>query len=126
MKTSLLALTAAACFAALPAFAGAGHDHGPKHGGIVRDAGSLTLELVARADSLTLHVTDHDKPVATAGAKAQVTLYSGSEKSPLALEPTGENRMAAKGSLKVGVGVRAALTVELPGHKLVKTTFNLK
>jgi hypothetical protein len=113
-------------FFAHGALAGAGHDHGPRHGGSVRDAGKLTLELVAKSDSLTLHVTDHDKPVATAGAKAQVTLYGGSEKTVVSLEPAGDNRMAAKGDFKVGVGVRAALTLELPGRPIAKTSINLR
>jgi hypothetical protein len=126
MKHILTTLCCAAALASPFALAGSGHDHGPRHGGIVRDAGKLTLELVAKADSLTLHVTDHDKPVATAGAKAQVTLYGGSEKTVVPLEPAGDNRMAAKGSFKVGVGVRAALVFELPGKPAVKANFNLK
>lgn len=126
MKHALIILCSAAAFAAPLVHAGAGHDHGPKHGGIVRDAGKLTFELMAKADALTLHVTDHDKPVATDGAKAQVTFYSGSEKTVVALEPAGENRMAAKGSFKVGVGVRAALAITLPGKAESKVTFNLK
>lgn len=43
-----------------------------------------------------------------------------------ALEAAGENRMAAKGSFKVGVGVRAALAITLPGKPEAKATFNLK
>lgn len=126
MKHILTTLCCAAALASPLAQAGAGHDHGPKHGGIVRDAGKLTFELVARADALTLHVTDHGKPLATTGAQAQVTLYGGSEKTVVILEPAGENRMAATGSFKVGVGVRAALAITLPGKPETKATFNLK
>jgi hypothetical protein len=126
MKNALMTLCCTAMLASPFVHAGAGHDHGPKHGGIVRDAGKLTFELVARADVLTLHVTDHDKPVATDGAKAQVTLYGGSEKNVVSLDPAGENRMAAKGSFKVGVGVRAALAITLPGKAEAKVAFNLK
>lgn len=126
MKTTLITLLGSACLMTTPALAGAGHDHGPKHGGIVRDAGTLTFELVAKSDVLTLHVTDHGKPVATAGGKAQVTLHSSAGKIDSVLEPVGENRMAAKGSFKVGVGVRAVLTVELPGSPAAKANFNLK
>lgn len=126
MKTLPLVLLCASCLFGTGALAGAGHDHGAKHGGMVRDAGTLTFELVAKSDVLTLHVTDHGKPVATAGGKAQVTLHSGAGKTDAVLEPVGENRMAAKGSFKVGVGVRAALTVELPGSPAAKANFNLK
>lgn len=126
MKYTLMTLCCAAALASPLAQAGAGHDHGPQHGGIVRDAGKLTLELVAKSDALTLHVSDHGKPLAIDGAKAQLTLYSGSEKIAVALEPAGENRMTAKGGFKVGVGVRAALVVELPGRPAAKANFNLK
>ncbi len=108
------------------ALAGTGHDHGPKHGGVAREVKSITYELVARGDSLTLHVSDHGKPVSTAGAKAEVALYTGNEKTVVALEPAGDNRMAATGSFKVGVGVRAALSVTLAGKPQARANYNLK
>lgn len=123
MKPVLLVLFLS-CLA--PAFAGPGPDHGPKHGGIVREVGAVSYELVAKADSLTLHVSDHGKPIATEGAKATLTLYAGNNKTVVALEPAGENRMAAKGSFRVGVGVRAALSVTLAGKPEAKASFNLK
>ena len=126
MKKTLCALFCSTCLLAPAAFAGAGHDHGPRHGGSVREVGNIGYELVAKADSLTLYVFDHGKPLATAGAKARVTLYSGSAKTEVTLEPAGENRLAAQGNFKVGVGVRAALAITLPGRSEAKATFNLK
>ncbi len=124
--TALAALLAACALTALPARAGPGHDHSPQHGGIVRDAGQLTLELVARPDALILHVSDHNKPVATGGARGTATLYGGSGKVVVELLPAGANRMEARGSFKVGVGVRAAVALALPGKAETKATFNLK
>jgi len=126
MKRKLVVLLCAINLVATAAHAGAGHDHGPRHGGVVREVGTLSYELVARPDTLTLFVSDHGKPVPTAGGKAQVTLYGGNNKTVVALEPAGENRMVAKGAFKVGVGVRAALTVQVPGRSEAKTTFNLR
>lgn len=126
MNKTLLALCCSASLLASGAFAGAGHDHGPKHGGLVREVGNVTFELVAKADSLTLFVADHGKPLATDGAKAQLTLHASNGKTVVTLEPAGENRLAAKGSFKVGVGVRAALAITLPGKSEAKATFNLK
>lgn len=103
------------------------HEHQPRHGGIVSEVGENNYELVARADSLTLHVADHDgKPVATQGARAEVVLHGGSGKIAVPLQPAGENRMTAQGSYKVGVGVRAALKVTLPGRAETRATFRLK
>jgi hypothetical protein len=126
MKKLLIAFLGAGTLVTTPLHAGAGHDHGPKHGGVVREVGSVTYELVAKSDALTVHVSDHGKPIATAGAKAEVTLYAGNDKTVVSLEPAGDNHMVAKGSFKIGVGVRAALTVTLAGKAEAKANFNLK
>ncbi len=127
MKSLLLSLAAAATlFAAAPTLAGAGHDHGPKYGGVVRELHSVAYELVAKPDSLTLYVNDHGKPISTQGASAEAVIYAGNVKTTVKLAPAGENRMMAKGSFKVGVGVRVVLTATLAGKVPAKTTFKLK
>ncbi|WP_018078673.1 hypothetical protein [Thiobacillus denitrificans] len=130
MKTFPLSLLAAATLAATlnttPAFAGAGHDHGPKYGGVVRELHNIAYELVAKPDGLTLYVSGHGKAIPTQGATAEAVIYAGSGKTSVKLEPAGENRMVAKGAFQVGVGVRAVLTVSLPGKTPAKATFNLK
>ena len=130
MKSSIFSLCAAAGLAAAlnasPALAGAGHDHGPKYGGVVREVRNVAYELVAKPDSLTLYVSDHGKPIATQGAQAEAIIYAGNEKTAAKLEPAGENRMVAKGSFRVGVGVRVVLTTTLPGKTPAKAAFNLK
>ena len=130
MKSSVLSLFAAAALAAAlnvaTAIAGAGHDHGPKYGGVVRELHNVAYELVAKPDSLTLYVSDHGKPIATQGATAEAVIYAGNDKITVKLEPAGDNRMMAKGSFKVGVGVRVMLTATLAGKSPVKTTFKLK
>ncbi len=124
MKKILFALLVS--LAAPLALAGAGHDHGPKYGGVVREAGNLSYELVAKADALTLYVADHGKPMSTQGATAEATLYAGNDKQTVALVPAGENKLSAQGSFKTGVGVRAAVTVTLTGKPAQKLTFKLK
>ncbi len=130
MQSSILSLFAAVAFAAwlnIPsALAGAGHDHGPRYGGVVREVHHVAYELVAKPDSLTLYLTDHGKPVATQGATAEADIYAGNDKTTVKLEPAGDNRMAAKGSFKVGVGVRVMLKASLPGKTPAKASFNLK
>lgn len=130
MKSSLLSLFAVAAMAAslnaAPALAGAGHDHGPKYGGVVREFHNVAYELVAKPDSLTVYVSDHGKPIPTQGGTAEAVIYAGNDKTTVKLEPAGDNRMVAKGSFKVGVGVRVVLTATLPGKTPAKATFNLK
>ena len=103
-----------------------GHDHKPLHGGILAAAANLDFELVAKPDSLTLYVADQGKPVATAGAKGTATVHAGNEKTAATFEPAGENKLVAKGSFKMGVGVRVAVAVTLAGKPEVKPNFRLK
>jgi hypothetical protein len=124
---SLFAVTSlSVALSVSPAYAGAGHDHGPKYGGVVREVKNITYELLAKPDSLTLYVSDHDKPIATQGATAEAVIYAGNDKTTVKLEPVGDNRMAATGSFKVGVGVRVVLTTTLAGKPPAKASFNLK
>lgn len=118
----------AALVAALPAFAGpgAGHGHGPRHGGVVREVKGASYELVAKPDSLVVHVSDHGKPLATEGAQAKATIYAGAERSEVTLEPGAGGTLAAKGAFRTGVGTRVALVVRLKGQAEQKMTFNLK
>ena len=78
--TLLFPLPSAAMLVSTPVFAGAGHDHGPKYGGIAREVASVTYELVARPNALTLHVSDHGKPVSTQGAKAEVAFMPATKR----------------------------------------------
>jgi len=130
MKSSILSLCIAAGLAAalnaVPVFAGGGHDHGPKYGGVVREMHHIAYELVAKPDSLTLYISDHGKPIPSQGATAEAVIYAGNDKTTVKLEPAGENRMVAKGNFKVGVGVWVILTTTLPGKTPAKATFNLK
>ena len=104
-----------------------GHDHDkPLHGDIIAEAAGLELELVAKADSLTLYVVDDGKPVATVGARGTATVVGGSEKITATFEPAGENKLVAKGSFKMGVGVRVAVAVTLAGKPEAKLNFRLK
>ena len=113
---------------AATAFAAGEHSHDtkPQHGGVVSTASDMDFELVAKADGVTLYVRDHGKAANTQGAAAKLTLLSGSEKSEVALAPTGDNKLEAKGSFKVGAGTKAVATVTMAGKKPVNVRFAMK
>ena len=112
------------------AFAASDHDHGsqhkPLHGGVVVKASDLDFELVAKADSVTLYVSDHGKPAPTKGASGKLTVLAGAEKTEAALVPAGDNRLEAKGSFKVVSGTKFVATVNLQGGKPVNVRFAMK
>jgi hypothetical protein len=109
---------ACAAFVALGATgpALAHEDHGkPQHGGIVAEAAHYQAELVASAERLTLFITDHGKPLPTAGGSAKLTLLVAGKKSEVTLAPAGDNRFEASGSFTLG-GARAVASLNVPGQ----------
>ncbi|MBX3624093.1 MAG: hypothetical protein KF892_03690 [Rhizobacter sp.] len=114
-----------------------GHDHGggkagshaheakPAYGGVVSVVKDVNYELVAKADTLTLYVSDHGKPVDLKGASAKLTLLSASDKADVTLAPAGD-RLEAKGSFKVGAGTKVAGQVTLAGGAATSVRFTLK
>lgn len=122
MKT-LATLALAALFSAAPALAHDDHDK-PKHGGMVADAAQYQVELVARPEQLTLILTEHSAPLATAGGSAKLTLLAGGQKSEVSLSPAGGNRFEAKGNFPVK-GAKAVATISLPGKPTKTLRFAL-
>ena len=107
-----------------------GHKHDDKahkghHGGVVSQVGHHEFELVARPDALTLHVSMDEKPVATKGGTASITLL-GADKALAKLEPAGDNRFEAKGAFKVASGTKVLATVVLPGKRSEQVRFTIK
>jgi hypothetical protein len=103
-----------------------GHAHGPRHGGVAREVGEVTYELVVKPDVMTLNVFDHGKPGPMRDASAKATVYAGNDRTTVKPSPAGENTLAAKASFKSGVGVRVAVNMMRPRQKELRLTFNLK
>lgn len=106
---------------------GSAHAHEAKaqHGGVVAVVKDVNYELVARPDTLTLHVSDHGKPADLAGASAKVTLLSGSKKEEATLVQVGET-LQAKGAYSVGAGTKVVAQVALKGQPAQAVRFALK
>lgn len=102
-----------------------GHEHKPLHGGVVVEASDMDFELVAKADVISLFLRDHGKPASVQGASAKLTLLTGTEKTEVALSPSGD-KLEAKGSFKLGAGSKAVAMVSLAGKKPVNVRFVLK
>ena len=100
------------------------HAHAPKHGGVVVEVKHLDVELVARADSLRIHLRDHDQPLKLAGASAKVTLLTAGVKTEVALAPVGDV-LEAKGSFKTA-DTTALVLIALPGKAPLTARFSLK
>ena len=121
-------LTALAFGLSNGAFAAGGHDHAHEHtalhGGVVAEAKDIDFELVAKPDSLRLHVRDHGKPVDVAKASAKLTLLAGGVKQEVALKPAGD-KLEAMGQFKV-TKAKAVALVNLPGKPALTVRFVLR
>jgi drug/metabolite transporter superfamily protein YnfA len=124
MKKLIVALVATV--AALSTLHVQAHGSGTaRHGGIVVAASDLVFELVAKAETVTVYIDDHGKPLATAGAAGKLTVLNGAQKSEFSLVPAGENRLEAKGA-KVAGGAKLVAAITLPGKKVVTVRFTVK
>lgn len=103
-------------------------DHGkPAWGGVVAEAGTFQGELVGTSSKgATLYITDHGKPVPTAGASAKVVVLAGGAKTELDFVPAGENRLAAPGGQSIAKGAKAVATVKLKDGRSGALRFDVK
>ena len=113
----LVQLIAALVLAATgAAFAAEDHGHAtkPLHGGVLVVVKDIEYELVAKPDTLQLHLRDHGKSVDVSKASAKLTLLAGTEKQEVELKPAGE-KLEAKGSFKVAAKTKVVAIVSLAG-----------
>ena len=90
----------------------------PAHGGDVRLAGPLWLELVVAKGSLTVYVTDRfGTPVDTLGAKGSATAHTDGKGTHIELRAAGDNRLAGRGQLKLKRSTVVFITADLRGKK---------
>lgn len=123
MKQLLTSLLITGAAMASPAFAA--EDHAPKHGGVVVETKAGDMELVAKADLIVIHVSDHGKPMKLTSATGKVTVFNGNDKTEAPLALAGD-KLEAKGSFKVGAGTKVLADVALNGKPAVAARFTLK
>ncbi len=108
---------------ALPVLAA--EDHMPKHGGVVVETKAGDLELVAKANLIQVHVSDHGKPMKLTSGTGKVTVFNGAEKTEAPLALVGD-KLEAKGAFKVAAGTKVLAEVSLNGKPAVAARFTLK
>lgn len=101
------------------------------HGGQTRMAGALHLELVLDKEGtdvkerpIVVYVSDHaEQPQASTGATGSVTLLMGKTKVSVPLKADGDNRLTAKAKYASLPGIKAIVTVTLPGQESQQARF---
>jgi hypothetical protein len=121
LKQSIRAV-ALACALIASTGAVAHDDPKPRHGGTVQVVNDVSYELVPRNGSVEIHVSDHGKPVPTAGMSGRLTIMVGSQTSNVELVATGD-RLEARGvSLSKGAKVVAVLATAKKSAVTVRFT----
>lgn len=96
----------------------------PAHGGEMRMAGPIWLELVVTKGSLNVYVTDRSGiPLDAKGGKATATVHTDGKGTRIELRPTGGNRLAGKGRLRLKRSSVIFITVDLRGEKPHRAVF---
>jgi hypothetical protein len=106
-----------------PVHAGAGHELKSMHGGVIVEAKDVDVELVVKADSLSMYLTDHGKPIPLDGGTAKLTVLIGSEKKDYELLPNG-GKLEVKGNFAIPKGAKAIAVIKIKA-KVVTARFNL-
>lgn len=122
MKT----LIAVLAFASLmPTFALAHEPRPGPNGGMMVDAGSYHAELlVDGSETVTLFLFDaDDKPVESAGFKANAILVVNAKPARFPLEPAGGQKLVGKAPGPVVAGVKGAVQLTAPDGTTAQAKF---
>lgn len=128
MRTRLTILLLAALSPGVYAHSDEYFDSRPApHGGQVRMAGPVHLELVVRSDEVTVYMTDHaDNPVGTDNGSAKVIIRSSKRnRFVVVLRPAGDNVLRGTGEFKLGKRNDVTVLVTLPGQDPQRAQFRI-
>ena len=94
------------------------------NGGQKVDIGTNHAELVAAGNTLRLFLFDGaDRPIPAAGATAQAIILAGGRQATITLAPSGDNLLAGTGDFTAVRGMRAGVTLTLPGQRPAQARF---
>ena len=95
-----------------------------EHGGQLRMSGAYHFELVIKAGTLRVYVTDHAwKPIDTAGASANAMVINGDRKTVVNLQVSGQNTFEGSGDFTVNENTTVHLKVTMPNGDAELATF---
>ena len=94
------------------------------NGGQKVDIGTNHAELVAAGNTLRLFLFDGaERPIPAAGATAQAIILAGGRQATITLALSGDNLLAGTGDFIAVRGMRAVVTLTLPGQRPAQARF---
>jgi hypothetical protein len=124
MKVRILAAMILGLFV-VPAMAQHGHKVAPRYGGQAFEIGEFHAELVTKADTVELHIADHDnKAQRSVGHKGVAILMIDGKSQRIVLEPAGDSRLSGKASGALPKTVKGVVQITKPDGKTVQARLN--
>lgn len=117
-RNRLLAILLTAFLSSIPPVVSAhGTAPAPAHGGAVaEDSGEHWVELVIKADQMTIYVSDNDnKPLAAAQLGGKATIVAGSKKEEVILAPAQVNSLVGTLSSPISGKVTTLIAISVNG-----------
>jgi hypothetical protein len=94
------------------------------HGGQMRMAGAYHFELVAKANELTVYLSDHGGAnVPSKGASGTATVLSGKTKATVKLQPTADNVLKGTGQFELAPDMKVVVSITMPGKSPEQARF---
>lgn len=109
-------------FLATPALT---HDAKPLNGGRIVQAGNFHIELVAKDDTVSVYLIDHNnKQVPLAGYKGVAILSIDGKSQRIVLEGGDGSRLAGKAAAALPAQPKGVVQITLPAGNTVQAKFN--
>lgn len=95
------------------------------HGGQLRMAGGSHYELVVKADTLQVFVTDHAGiPIPVKDATGSAIVMAGTQKQSVTFQPKGDNLLEGAGKFDPSQPLKAVVNIQLSGQDAQQARFD--
>lgn len=95
------------------------------HGGQLRMAGGSHYELVVKADTLQVFVTDHaGTPIPVKDATGSAIVMAGTQTQSVTFQPKGDNLLEGAGKFDPSQPLKAVVNIQLSGQEAQQARFD--
>jgi hypothetical protein len=101
------------------------HEAKGAHGGRIADAGSYHVEMVAKANTIDVFISDAgEKPVASSGFRGTAILVAGGKPQRVVLEPVDGARLSGNAAAALPAQPKGVVQLTAPDGKTIQARFH--
>ena len=96
----------------------------PAHGGQIIEGKTITVELLAQPEAVTVYLSEHENVIDSKNASGEVILLNGGRKQVIALSPSGYNSLKGEG-VTLEKNAKAIVKIKVPelGEEQIRFAF---